>query len=82
MGARRNSAETQQLGHAPRSGSVIKDRILVVPKMARRRGSDTGQSTSWVRACSWCPQAGLLGEFVPPFWSTSRGRGRDHHQNR
>jgi len=31
---------------------------LVVPKMARRRCSDSGLSRRrWVRSCSWCPQA-------------------------
>jgi len=29
----------------------------VVPKMARRRGSDAWQSRRWVRFCRWCPQA-------------------------
>jgi len=38
MGAWRNSMETQQSGHAPRFGPEV------VPKMARRKGSDAGQS--------------------------------------
>jgi len=30
----------------------------LVPKMARRRSSDEGQSRKrWVRSCRWCPQA-------------------------
>jgi len=35
----------------------------VVPKIARQRGSDTGQSRRrWVRSCRGCPQA-LQEEF-------------------
>jgi len=43
IGAWRNSTETQQLGHAPRSGPEVKMEE-VVAKMARRRGSDAEQS--------------------------------------
>jgi len=39
----RNSTEIQQSGHVPRSGPEVKMEE-VVPKMARRRGSDAGQS--------------------------------------
>jgi len=42
-GAQRNSTETQQSGHAPRSGPEVKIG-KVVQKMARLRGSDVGQS--------------------------------------
>jgi len=57
MEAQRNSDETQQ-GYPLSFGPEIKD---VVPKKERRRGSDAGQS-SWVRFCSWWPQA-LQEEF-------------------
>jgi len=39
----------------------------VVPKMARRRGSEVGQSRRWVRSCRWCPQA-LQEEFFFRVW--------------
>jgi len=42
MGAWRNSTETQQSGHA--QGLDQRSKMEVVPKMARRRGSDAGQS--------------------------------------
>jgi len=41
--AQRHSAETQQSGHAPKYGPGIKmeeDNLEVVPKKARRRGSE------------------------------------------
>jgi len=42
----------QQSGYAPRSGPKVKNEE-VVAKMARRRGSDAGQSRRrWVRFCS------------------------------
>jgi len=41
MRARRNSEETKRLGHDPRSGPEMK----IVPKMARRKGSDAEQSS-------------------------------------
>jgi len=40
MRVRRNSTETQQWGHALRSGTEIKRWDEIVPKMAHRRGSD------------------------------------------
>jgi len=43
MGARRNSAETQQSGHVLRSRPKVKMEE-VVPKMARRKDSDAEQS--------------------------------------
>jgi len=43
MGAWRNFADAQQSDHAPRSGPEVKMEE-VVPKMARRRGSDARQS--------------------------------------
>jgi len=39
MGAWRNFTETQQSGHASRTGPEVKMEE-VVPKMSRRRGSD------------------------------------------
>jgi len=42
MGEWRNSTEAQQSGHAPRSEPEVK--MEVVPKTARRKGSDAGQS--------------------------------------
>jgi len=43
MGAWRNSTETQQSGHAPKSGSEVKNGRGSA-KVARRRGSDARQS--------------------------------------
>jgi len=57
MEAWRNSTKTQQLGHAQDLDQRSKMEE-VVPKMARRRGLDTGQSRRrWVRSCKGCPQA-------------------------
>jgi len=50
MGAWRNSTEIQQSGHATRSDQRSKMEE-VVPKMARRRGSDGGQSKSDPAEC-------------------------------
>jgi len=50
MGAWRNSTDTQQSGHAPKSVPESKMEE-VLPKMARRRGSDAGQFRKrWVRS--------------------------------
>jgi len=48
-------ARRPKSGRTPRSDQSSK--MEIVPKMARRRGSDAGQSRRWVRFCSWCPQA-------------------------
>jgi len=45
MGAWRNSTETQQSGHASRSGPEVKSEV--VPKMAHRRGPDATSYTLW-----------------------------------
>jgi len=43
----RISTETKQSGHAPRSGPQVRNRkSRLMPKMARRSGSDAGQSTT------------------------------------
>jgi len=39
MGARRNPTETQQSGHAQKSGPEVKNGRSIVPKVTRRRGS-------------------------------------------
>jgi len=56
MGACRNSTETQQSCHAPRSRPEVKSGKEVVPTMACWRGSDAGQSRRRrVRSYRGCP---------------------------
>jgi len=57
MGAWRNSTETHQSGHAPRSRPEVKNGRSSA-KDSAPESSDVWQSRRrWVRSCSGCPQA-------------------------
>jgi len=60
----------------------------VMPKMARRRGSDAGQSRRrWVRSCGGCPQHGGTNVSPPqrgavrspPLFSRDGPKWRDNY---
>jgi len=53
MGAWRNSTETQQLGHVPRSGPEVKNGSSAEDGAPERLGCETVKR---VRSCRGCPQ--------------------------